>query len=209
MSRAEKIVRRLDRPGVAADPYFGGSAPGYSQPSAIDSTGYSIHDPMADSGLPASYSVAVSPVPGGAIDDAPPGSSSSPGRLGMDGPEVGLHGAGIGAVPKDPGGSLPGDDFFGDQFANRGAPIDYVSGVGPEHSITGIMGLTGGLYDGGGYPEPATGSYRGPMAAARAFPIRQELSNVDDYGDLRTAVDDLGRGGPGGLRNVTRGEYGD
>jgi hypothetical protein len=137
------------------------------------------------SGLPLSYGGDLEPSAGGAIYGAPPGSASAHAELGF----------GPGAAES--------------QHAVRAAPLEYSHGAGAEFALGYAVGpRVGAIYDGGGWPEHPSGSYRGPLPAARARSIRQELSSVDDY-DQGTAVDDLGRGSPGRLRNVTRGEYGD
>ena len=186
MSLPDRLTRRMDRPGVPADPYFGGMIPGYSQPSAIDSTGYSISDPMADSGLPKDYSVEVQPVFGGALDDLP-GAASCHGRLGF----------GPGAMEM--------------QHANRGTPIEYSQDhvEAPWTEGYAVSPYVGDVYNGGGWPDDPPGTFQPMARSQRPVVMRQELSHVDDYGDSRDPVDSLGRGSPGRLRNVTRGEYGD
>lgn len=136
--------------------------------------------------LPDRYGVDLGPSPGGAIYGAPAGSASVHSELGF----------GVGAMEM--------------QHAVRAAPLDSVHGAGEGFAEAYAVGpRVSGIYDGGGWPEHPTGSYRGPLRAARARPIAQELGSRDDYGRGGSTVDDLGRPDPGPLRNVTRGEYGD
>lgn len=121
MSLGEKQSRRLDRPAMV-DPYFAGGdpslrvgAPGYSQPSAVDSSGYSVRDPFADQGhVPAYDDPTVRVVPGGALGEA-----------------------GAGWEPVDASNLYPQGEYIGPNFVNHRAPIDG-QGVTMGHAFAGL-----------------------------------------------------------------------
>src|SRR5579859_4611158 len=194
MARPVRNERHEDRPG-AWDPFFTGSmkVPGYSVPSEVDNTGYTLSDPGADSTVPDRYGIDLDPSPGSAILGDPAGSVGTIWK-GQVQP--------IAPLADDPTGMASGDNFYGPNHAQHAAPLDFGSGTSPEHSISDLD--TGSLYDGGGWPTPPSGSYAGPLRAARARPIREELENLDDYRQ-NDPVDDLGRPNPGRLRSSQRG----
>lgn len=115
MSLAERLNRRLDRP-ARVDPWFGGAeVPGYSQPSAIDNTGYTIADPLAEQGdVPTYDDPTVRVVPGGALGEA-----------------------GAGWRRADEADLYPQAEYIGRPHANREAPMP-ASGVEGDHAMAGL-----------------------------------------------------------------------
>lgn len=107
MSLGERLNRRMDRPAAGVDPWFRGEVPGYSQPSEVDSSGYTLRDPFADQGQVAAYDdPTVKVVPGGALGEA---------------------GAGWGRP--DESDLMPASEYIGPQHAIPAAPLEYGEGL--------------------------------------------------------------------------------
>lgn len=156
MSLGEKLTRRMERPPLV-DPWFGGAAvPGYSQPSAIDNTGYTVEDPLAERGyVPAYDDPTVHVVPGGALGEA-------------------------GAGWRRSDDAMPQGEYIGPVHISLRAPMPEAGVVG-DHAWSGLQTGLGSVPDGTrdelGDPEAGPTEYQGG-------PRGEVLSDSDVYHDL-------------------------
>jgi hypothetical protein len=213
VGRGERNARNEDRRPVV-DPYFGltggpsgwgpeGAAalPGYSQPSPIDPTGYTLSDPELDRRLEevipddvtaplggprvgrlalSSYGAArVGPVPGGALGEA-------------------------GAVwdrPDD--GGIPVGEYLAPQHAQRPAPLEYGRDLGVigGHALAGLPHGLGEVPRDSQGPSVGSGFGRDDWGDARIGgsteyqgrdPRRPVLSDREVYDDLYSAGREFG-----------------
>jgi hypothetical protein len=132
-SRGERNARFDDRhPHI--DPWFrtAWTEPGYSQPDAIDPTGYTVRDPELDGRLVDGELGDDSAVPAGSRVGRPVAASYGDDTVH---PTPGGFLGEAGACSTPAAARLPAGEFLGPQHAIPGAPLEYGGGLTAPHAL--------------------------------------------------------------------------
>lgn len=138
MARGERNARRDDRRPMV-DPWFGPEsatmAAGYSQPSGIDPTGYSIEDPSVDSRVEGEFgSDVTAPLGGPLLGRISTASYGDDTDHAVPGGALGEAGAGW----RSDDFRMPSGEWIGGGHAERRVALDY-QGVVPPHTLVGMQ----------------------------------------------------------------------